>query len=238
MVARMRSSYLSWDDAVDLFERRGLPKETYQNLYEEEYILVPGPAAVTGELPLDEHGRTPWREDTPEAATGYIIDGDLVVDGNVTDVDDGSAALIVLGDLRTRNIYLAGDAKLIVQGHVTSETFVGDWTDKLVMIHGDLRTTVSIFWNEFCPDLVAGTLHGRILAPAYLDLSDVPVGALADPSPPAPLGELLVPELLITGAPGPDDLTEIGVRGDALRDRLLSGLPLTIAPSTPDVDRA
>ncbi|MEV3982045.1 polymer-forming cytoskeletal protein [Nonomuraea sp. NPDC049758] len=225
----MRSTYLAWDDAVDLFERRGLPKETYGNLYEEEYILVPGPATVTGELPLDEHERTPWREGAPDAATGYIVDGDLVVDGNVTDVDDGSAALIVLGDLRARNVYLAGDAKLVVRGHVTAETFVGDMTDKLVMIHGDLRTTVSIFWNEFCPDLVAGTLHGRTLTPAYLDLSDADVGALADPSPEVPLSRLLVPELLISGAPGPDDLPEIGVRGDVLRDRLLSGLPLTIA---------
>ncbi|MER6509870.1 hypothetical protein ABT158_23815 [Nonomuraea sp. NPDC001636] len=225
----MRSTYLAWDDAVDLFERRGLPKETYGNLYEEEYILVPGPATVTGELPLDEHERTPWHEDAPDAATGYIVDGDLVVDGNVTDVDDGSAALIVLGDLRARNVYLAGDAKLVVRGHLTAETFVGDMTDKLVMIHGDLRTTVSIFWNEFCPDLVAGTLHGRALTPAYLDLSGADVGALADPSPEVPLSRLLVPELLISGAPGPDDLPEIGVRGDVLRDRLLSGLPLTIA---------
>ncbi|MEU8196192.1 polymer-forming cytoskeletal protein [Microbispora amethystogenes] len=226
----MRSSYLAWGDAVDLFERRGLPKGTYENLYEEEYILVPGPAAVTGELPLDEHKRTPWREGTPEAATGYVVDGDLVVDGNITDVDDGAAALIVLGNLRARNVYLAGDAKLVVHGHVTAETFVGDMTEKLVMIHGDLRATVSIFWNEFCPDLVAGTLHGRTLAPAYLDLSTAPIGGLADPAPEAPLRSLLVPELLVTGAPGPDDLPEIGVRGDALRDRLLAGLPLTTNP--------
>ncbi|MBB4702715.1 hypothetical protein [Sphaerisporangium siamense] len=223
----MRSSYLAWDDAVDLFERRGLPEGTYENLYEEEYILVPGSAAVTGELPLDEHERTPWQEGTPEAATGYVVDGDLVVDGNLTNVDDGAAALIVLGDLRARNIYLAGDTKLVVRGHVTAETFVGDMTDKLVMIHGDLRATVSIFWNEFCPDLVAGTLHGRTLTPAYLDLSTASIGGLADPAPEAPLSRLLAPELLVTGAPGPDDLAEIGIRGDALRDRLLAGIPLT-----------
>lgn len=97
MVARMRSSYLAWDGAVDLFERRGLPEGTYENLYEEEYVLVPGPATVSGELALDEHERTPWRKGTPEAATGYVVDGDLVVDGNITNVDDGAAALIVLG---------------------------------------------------------------------------------------------------------------------------------------------
>ncbi|MEV4373502.1 hypothetical protein AB0J71_41030 [Nonomuraea sp. NPDC049637] len=35
---------------MDLLDRHGLPKETYRNLYEEESILVPGPATVTGEL--------------------------------------------------------------------------------------------------------------------------------------------------------------------------------------------
>ncbi|MFI6908738.1 hypothetical protein ACIBKY_46270 [Nonomuraea sp. NPDC050394] len=223
----MRSSYLAWDDAVSLFERRGLPKEAYENLYEEEYILVPGPAAVTGELPLDEHERTPWRDDTPEAATGYVVDGDLVVDGNVIDVDYGDAALIVLGDLRARDVYLAGDTKLIVSGDVIAETFVGDMTGNLVMIHGDLRATVSIFWNEFCPDLIAGTLHGRTVVPSYLDLSTADIGALADPAPGRPLGDLVVPELLVTGDPGSDDLHEAGIRGDVLRERLLGGLPLT-----------
>ncbi|MEV8635536.1 hypothetical protein AB0395_28135 [Streptosporangium sp. NPDC051023] len=226
----MRSGYLAWGDAVDLFERRGLPKGTYRNLYEEEYILVPGPASLTGELPLDEHERTPWSEGTPDMATGYVVDGDLTVDGNITDVDDGAAALIVLGNLRAKNIYLAGDAKLVVFGHVTAETFVGDMTEKLVMIHGDLRTTVSIFWNEFCPDLVTGTLYGRTLAPAYLDLPTADIGGRVDPALDAPLGSLLVPELLITGAPGPDDLPEIGVRGAALREHLLTGLPLTATP--------
>ncbi|WP_214110660.1 polymer-forming cytoskeletal protein [Acrocarpospora catenulata] len=226
----MRTDYLPWSDAVELFERRGLPKETYENLYEEEYILVPGPASVSGELPLDEHDRTPWRKDTPDGATGYVVDGDLTVDGNIVDVDDGAAALIVLGDLRARNIYLAGDTKLIVLGHVTAETFVGDMTDKLVMIHGDVRTTVTIFWNEFCPDLVAGTLHGRTLAPAYLDLPTAPIGGLVDPTPEAPLTSLLVPELLITDAPDPDDFPELGIRGSALREHLLSGLPLTRTP--------
>ncbi|MFI6297204.1 hypothetical protein ACIBEJ_36825 [Nonomuraea sp. NPDC050790] len=228
----MRSSYLGWDDAVSLFERRGLPKETYENLYEEEYILVPGPATVTGELPLDDHERTPWRDDTPEAATGYVVDGDLVVDGNVIDVDYGDAALIVLGDLRARDLYLAGDTKLIVTGDVTAETFVGDMTGNLVMIHGNLRAKVSIFWNEFCPDLVAGTLFGRTVVPPYLDLSTAPIGALADPTSGTPLSRLLAPELLITGAPGPDDLPEAGIRGDVLRERLLNGLPLTAGSAT------
>ncbi|MFI6515680.1 hypothetical protein ACIBF1_08995 [Spirillospora sp. NPDC050679] len=226
----MPSSYLTWDDAVALFEERGLPKSTYENLHEEEYILVPGPATVTGELPLDNHDLTPWRHDTPDQATGYVVDGDLTVDGNLVDIDDGASALIVLGNLRAKDVYLEGDAKLIVLGDVTVDTFVGDMTDKLVMVHGDLRATVTVFWNEFCPDLVTGVLHGRTLAPAYLDLSAAPIGGLHDPAPDAPLDALVVPELLLTGAPGERDFSEAGICGDTLRERVLNGLPLTRTP--------
>ncbi|QXJ20770.1 hypothetical protein AGRA3207_001540 [Actinomadura graeca] len=223
----MPSSYLTWEDAVGLFEERGVPESTYRNLYEEEYILVPGAAVVTGELPLDDHERTPWGDDTPDQATGYVVDGDLTIDGNLVDIDDGASALIVLGNLRAKDIYLEGDAKLIVMGDVTADTFVGDMTEKLVMVHGDLRATVAIFWNEFCPDLVTGVLHGRTLAPAYLDLSTAPIGGLHDPEPGVPLGALLAPELLLTDTPGDNDFTEIGVRGAALRERVINGLPLT-----------
>jgi hypothetical protein len=80
-----------------------------------------------------------------------------------------------------------GDAKLIVLGDVTADAFVGDMTDKLVMIHGDVRTTVSIVWKEFCPDLITGTPHGRTLAPTYLNLSTAPFGGLTDPTPDTPL---------------------------------------------------
>ncbi|MFG2006905.1 hypothetical protein ACGFNU_47945 [Spirillospora sp. NPDC048911] len=224
----MRSSYLTWNDAVGLFEKRGLPESSYRNLYEEEYILVPGAAAVTGELPLDDHDRTPWQDDTPDQATGYVVDGDLTIDGGLVDIDDGAAALVVLGNLRAKDVYLEGDAKLIVMGDVTVDGFVGDMTDKLVMIHGDLRATVAIFWREFRPDLVTGVLHGRTLAPAYLDLSTVAMGGLHDPAPDAPLDALLVPELLLTGTPDEDDFTEIGIRGAVLRERVINGLPLTI----------
>ncbi|MDI2126560.1 hypothetical protein [Yinghuangia seranimata] len=224
----MPSEYLEWDAAVELFERRGLPRSTYENLYDEEYILVSGPASVAGELPLDEHERTPWLDGTPEAATGYIVDGDLTVDGGVVSIDDGSGALVVLGNLRAKDVYLEGDAKLIVLGDVAVDAFVGDMTDKLVMLHGDVRATVSIFWNEFCPDLITGTLHGRTLAPAYLELATVDtIGGLADATPEAPLGDLLVPELLVTGTPEDGDFAEIGVRGGVLRDRVIAGLPLT-----------
>ncbi|MEU1879952.1 hypothetical protein ABZ470_21790 [Streptosporangium sp. NPDC020072] len=222
----MPSSYLSWAAAVELFERRGLARETYRDLYEEEYILHPGAARVTGELSLDDHDGSPWCADTPDQATGYVIDGDLTVEGNIVNVDDGAAALVVLGNLRAANVLLEGDVKLVVLGDVEVETFVGNWTDKLVKVHGDLRTAVTILWNEFRPDLVAGTLRGRVLAPRYMDLTDLGAGGLEDPGPEVPLSALMVPEVLVDGEPGPDDFAEIGVRSGALRERLSAGLPL------------
>ncbi|MER7130079.1 hypothetical protein [Streptosporangium saharense] len=222
----MPSSYLSWAAAVELFERRGLPRETYRDLYEEEYILCPGNVPVAGELSLDDHDASPWCADTPDQATGYVIDGDLTVEGNVVNVDDGSSALVVLGSLRAANLLLEGDVKLVVLGDVEVETLVGNWTDKLVTIHGDLRTTVTILWNGFHPDRVGGTLRGRTLAPGYLDLTDLELGGVEDPGPGAPLSALLVSEVLVDGEPGPDDFAEIGVRAEALRERLYAGLPL------------
>lgn len=225
----MRTRYVTWEESVELFRARGVPQSTFENLYEETYILVSGAAAVTGELPLDDHDRTPWSDgETPDNATGYIIDGDLTVEGNLVSIDDGSAALVVLGNLRAEDVYLEGDAKLIVMGDVTSHAFVGDMTDKLVMIHGDLRARVALFWDEFCPDLVTGTIHGRVLAPEYLDL-ETDIGGLVDPTPEIPLDALLVPELLITDTPGERDFKEIGVRGATLRERIIDGLPLTKA---------
>lgn len=233
--ARMETRYLSWDEAVELFERRGLPKSTYQNLYEEEYILVEGPAVVGGHLPLDEHDGTPWAQDTPDAATGYIVDGDLTVEGNLVDIDDGSAALIVLGNLSAHDVYFDGDVKLITLGDVTVRAFVGSMTEKLVMIHGNLRTSVAVFLDEFAPDLVTGTLSGRLITPDYLDLSeDDTIGGLSDPSPGTPLTDLLVPEILATDGAGPDDFpgfTKVGLDGQAVRARIVDGLALSLAPA-------
>lgn len=228
----MQTSYVSWSEAVDLFSSRGFPDSSYGNLYEETYILHPGSALVAGSFPLNDHDRHPWRDGTPDGATGYIVDGDLIVDGNVLNWDDGASALIVLGDLRAANIYLEGDAKILVSGNVEVETFVGNMTDKLVMIHGDLRATATILWNEFCPDLVGGCLYGRTLVPAYLDLSDQEIGRVDDPAPDASLTEIFVPEVLIDGSPEEGDFTAIGVHNRRLYDRLTRGLPVVRAGRT------
>ncbi|MFJ9444648.1 hypothetical protein ACIRRH_22625 [Kitasatospora sp. NPDC101235] len=57
----------SWDESVALFERRGLPVSSYENLYEEEYDVHSGALSVEGHLDLDAA--------QPEG-TGYIVDDD------------------------------------------------------------------------------------------------------------------------------------------------------------------
>ncbi|MER7769254.1 hypothetical protein [Kitasatospora sp. NPDC096140] len=207
----------SWDQAVALFERRGLPRSSYENLYEEQYDVHAGALAIEGHLDLDA---------AEPDGTGYIVDGDLDVTGAVLNTDDGCPALIVLGDLRAAAVYLEGDAKLLVRGDVHVEAFVGNMTDKLVMLHGDLHARVTVLSAEFAPDLVAGTLHGPVLAPAYL--------ADSAAEPPRPAETVLVPEVLAGADDDPDDLRGFdapGVHGGRLLSRIESGLPVTLAGS-------
>lgn len=203
-----------WAETVALFERRALPESSYENLYDESYDIHTGPLVIRGLLDLDEEG---W-----SSATGVVVDGDLTVEGNIINVDDGCPALVVLGDLKAANVYLEGDVKLIVAGNVTVDAFVGNMTDKLVMIHGDLKAAVTVLSAEFSPDLIGGTLHGVVIAPGYLDLAqDV------DPA------TLLVAEVLCTDSDDdPDDLRGFDapkVHGGRLLQRVEEGLPIALA---------
>ncbi|MFD5086006.1 hypothetical protein ACFWOG_25595 [Kitasatospora sp. NPDC058406] len=205
----------SWDGAVALFEQRSLPVSTYENLYEEDYDVHAGDLAIDGHLDLDA---------VEPDGTGYIVDGNLDVAGAILNLDDGCPALIVLGDLRATAVYLEGDAKLLVRGSVHVEAFVGNMTDKLVMIHGDLHAHATVLSSEFAPDLIGGALHGPVLAPDYL--------APAPGRPTVAPETVLVPEVLRTDADDdPDDLRCFdapGVHGGRLLRRIEAGLPVTL----------
>ncbi|MFJ5229461.1 hypothetical protein ACIQBJ_06115 [Kitasatospora sp. NPDC088391] len=207
----------SWDESVALFERRGLPESSYENLYDETYDVHPGSLAVDGELDLDAldlHG------------TGLVVDGDLTVTGPVLNLDDGCPALVVLGDLTAGAVYLGGDAKLLVRGSVKAGAFVGHMTDKLVMIGGDLAAGVTVLSNGFFPDLVGGALTGPVLAPAYA------LAELENEVTEGVAAEVLLPELL--RADGEEDerfFDAPGVHGDRLFARLEAGRPVLRLPA-------
>ncbi|MEW1779364.1 hypothetical protein [Streptomyces sp. NPDC086777] len=91
-------------------------------------------------------------------------------------------------------------------------------TDKLVLIHGDLRARATVLSGEFGPDLVGATLHGAVVAPACPDLArDV------DPA------SVLVPEVL--RAEGEEDWRSLDaprVHGGRLQSRIDEGLPVVL----------
>lgn len=202
----------SWEESVALFERRGLPESSYENLYDESYDVHPGALAVPGPLDLDALDLD---------GTGLVVDGDLAVAGPVLNLDDGCPALVVLGDLTADAVYLGGDAKLLVRGSVRVGAFVGHLTDKLVMIEGDLAAGVTVLSNGLFPDLVGGALTGPVLAPAYA------LAELGHEVSAPPAADVLHPELL-RGEGEPDErfFDAPGVHGDRLFARLEAGLPL------------
>ncbi|MEU9608467.1 hypothetical protein [Streptomyces sp. NPDC048057] len=243
----MKTIYQTWLETAALFERRGFPQETYGTLEEEEYILHPGSATLPGSLWLDDHqyrhqnpwiqaGGRPEYEGIDGAVTGYVIDGDLHVDGNILNLDYGSPSLIVLGNLTVANLVLTGTSHLLVQGDIEVETFLGNSTEQHVEVLGDVRAAVAIMWDEFLPE-IAGRLHGRVLVPDYVDLGTCGL-TVEDPAPHAVLPDLLVPEVLLTAddAFGEDlHLAEAGLRYDQMVDRIVQGLPVvrggrTVAP--------
>ncbi|MEU3934018.1 hypothetical protein AB0E85_18570 [Streptomyces sp. NPDC029044] len=243
----METIYKTWAETVALFERRGFPQETYDNLDEEEYILHPGPAALPGSLWLDDHqyrhqnpwikaGGRPEYEGIDGAVTGYVIDGDLHVDGNILNLDYGSPSLIVLGDLKVANLVLTGTSHLLVQGDIEVETFLGNSIDQHVEVLGDMRVTLAILWDEFLPE-VGGRLRGRALVPDYVDLDDCGLD-VEDPAPHAGLSDLLVPEVLLAHGDTPGEdlyLADAGLLCEHMSDRLVRGLPVvrggrTVAP--------
>ncbi|WP_406274315.1 polymer-forming cytoskeletal protein [Actinacidiphila glaucinigra] len=237
-VSALETTYQTWAETVALFQRRGFPQETYGNLDEEEYILHPGPAALPGSLWLDDHqyrhqnpwidaGGRPEYEGIDGAVTGYVIDGDLHVDGNVLNLDHGSPSLIVLGDLKVANLVLSGTSHLLVQGDIEVETFLGNSTEQHVKVLGDLRATLAVMWDEFLPE-VGGRLRGRALVPSYGDLDGCGL-AVEDPAPHAGLSDLLVPEVLLAdGDSAGEDLglADAGLLHEHMIDRMVRGLPV------------
>ncbi|MEU5692114.1 hypothetical protein [Actinosynnema sp. NPDC020468] len=213
----MSTRNITWDEATELFERRGLPRSTWESLYEGEYVLHTGNAVVDGNFPLFTAEDHPWDEETPERDIGYVVDGDLTVSGGIYDEDDGSAALVVLGNLTVSGVHLTCDPKIVVTGNTTADVVFGQNTDKYLVFHGDLRAAAQKWTDECYPDLVGGTLAGHLDLPPYAtDPAEYLGAAKVEPAEGVP-ADVLVPEVL-------DD--EGRVDDEALRDRLLAGLPL------------
>lgn len=232
----MATVYQTWDEIVALFKERKLARAMYESLYEEEYILHPGAAHLSKTLRLDDHdhrhdnpwikaGGRPEYEGIDGAVTGYVIDGDLDVDENIINGEDGSPALVVLGDLRARNLWISGDTKLIVQGNVEVDTFLGSFGDKLLIVGGDLRAEFVLFTDEFSPDRIGGALEGHLVAPPYYDpKKDENLGSFKSKSADKSLADLLVPEVCVSEKVAAN--TKVPVDARVWHERLATGLPI------------
>ncbi|MBM7774489.1 hypothetical protein JOD54_004693 [Actinokineospora baliensis] len=210
----MSTRHITWAEATALFEQRGLPRSIWQNLYEGEYALHSGAAVVEGNFSLNSGDDAPWAE-VADWDTGYIVDGDLTVTGGLYDVDDGAAALVVLGNLTVAGLHTTCDPKIVVTGDTTAEVIFGEYSDKYLVFQGDLRAAVQVWLSESAPDQIGGTASGALVHPTYGRYSDLEAAVVDNTG--IPITDLLVDEVLT-----PDG----EVDSDALHERLLAGLPL------------
>lgn len=230
-----RTIYQTWDEIAALLGKHELAEESIESVYHEEYILHPGAAHVAS-LRLDDHehrhenpwlkaGGRPEYEGIDGAVTGYVVDGDLTVDGSIVNGDTGSPALIVLGDLRAKALMITGDTKLIVKGDVIVDFFMGGFTESLMVVEGELRARVAIFWDEFAPTL--GGLSAHVFSPSYYDPAKATNIARYTPTHPAPeLATLFVPEIQVAVEPKKKSFASFGVDPLKLYHRVVAGEPV------------
>ncbi len=229
------TAYQTWAEVSARLVERGLCEELIDSIYQEEYILHPGPARVAS-LRLDDHEhrhKNPWikaggrpeYEGVDGAVTGYVVDGDLTIEGALVNADTGSPALVVLGDLRAKAIMITGDTKLLVQGDVLVDFFMGGFPESVVMVEGELRARVAIFWDEFAPTL--GALSAHVFAPPYYDPAKATNVARYTPTKPAPaLATLFVPEVQVPVDATQRTFASFGVDAVKLYERVVAGEPV------------
>ncbi len=226
--------FQTWGEIQALLEKHELPAIAIESLHPEEYILHPGSATVPS-LRVDDHehrhgnpwikaGGRPQYEGIDGAVTGYVIDGDLTIDGNFVNGEDGAPAIIVLGDLRARAILISGDTKLVVKGKVVTDFFLGGFTDSYVVVQGDLDARVSIFWDEFSPAIVGGTLRTHLFSPAYYNAAtDDNIKQYLLTNPAAEPSSLFIPDVQVPRDPLADGFASFGVDAKKLFHHVMAG---------------
>lgn len=144
------------------FAAHGFTERQLRALGSSDY-LCHGGSLHEGSLRLD-HGEVPWGAERAEPARigGYIIEGDLTIDGNLVNGEqDFGPALIVLGTLRARNITIAG-APLLVRGDLlVEELFHGYYNHGSLTVLGGLQARVFLASDYFGE--IAGEVRAEVL---------------------------------------------------------------------------
>lgn len=228
MNEQMLTRLLSRDEAKGLFDARGLdsgfPAPSGKDAI---YVLHDGPARLA-KLRLD-HGESDWeRAHAAESnrIVGFIVDGDLDVEGNVLNGEqDFGPALIVFGTLRARNVGLGGATVYVKNDLVASECLHGYYNHGVLCVGGDVHARVVVTSEYF------GKIGGALAAPCFgSDHLEVTGGRTAD----VDIRTLLVPELLTTEDVGDkeleegDDEPDVQIDHGEIFNRLESGTPVVI----------
>lgn len=106
-----------------------------------------------------------------EGASGYIVDGDLVVEGTLESSDDDVMALLVTGSVHADVVFSSGADTAILGDLTASRGVVGHYNHGYLNVAGRLTTPWlvnhghQISWGEL--DAVAVDLYSSELRPPY-----------------------------------------------------------------------
>ena len=92
-----------------------------------------------------------------DQAYGYIVDGNLTVDGSINSQDEEAMSLLVTGNLSVGDIF-AGGADTAVLGNLHATRFViGRYNHGYLHVSGDLHAALLLYSDH---DITWATFHG------------------------------------------------------------------------------
>lgn len=149
-----RKTYLEAKDSI--------PKDTWvykrgesnEGLYDDHFVIVHDGDLHLPSLDLDNLSRSLGLNEDDERKSYLnfvlLVRGDLLVDDYIVNLDtDGSTNLIVLGDLKAKNIAVGGQ-DIYVQGALTvEELFWGDNSHGELIVKGRFSAALLIDTDEY-----------------------------------------------------------------------------------------
>jgi ankyrin repeat protein len=118
------------------------------------FVRVAGDLAITGDLSMDWDA-DPWRGSN---VCGLVVEGDLAVEGSLTNLDYGSGpVLLVLGGVTADRIVQGGASWMIRDDVRVRRTFFGVYNDGYVWIGGNLEADAVIDYDH------AFTVEGKVV---------------------------------------------------------------------------
>ncbi|HEX8326575.1 MAG TPA: hypothetical protein VF629_03460 [Hymenobacter sp.] len=187
--------------------------------FDEESVLLFDQSAVIEKLHLD----APF--DEVEHVFLIVVQGDLTIEKYIYNEDtDGAAGLIVLGDLRVRNMLVGGQEIYVTGSLIVAEVFWGDYNHGDLHVVGNATSTVFVETDDYSVNI-----EGQSSFTHYLDQygsGNIATTGNESESPYQGLNEQLVRELFVPEFILSDDDGTTLVRDEFILARLEAGLSL------------